>query len=200
MGVKRRARWRGFSSKEGMILICPKCSKHFDCKDKRQIFCSKSCASQRKRRSSAKTHGACVGGNRCAEYGIWLAMRDRCNNPNNKYFKNYGARGIKVCKRWNDFSKFIEDLGYRPDKSFTLERINNDGNYARENCKWATRIEQMRNTRLSIKITINGKQKSLGEWSEIYNIKPGTVRTRKKRKNITWEEALSRPVDNRGKK
>lgn len=74
-------------------------------------------------------------------------MRDRCNNPNATGYENYGGRGIKVCPRWDDFWKFVEDMGPKPNPYMTLERDNNDGNYEPTNCRWATWVEQHANKR-----------------------------------------------------
>lgn len=79
-------------------------------------------------------------------YAVWAAMIRRCTAVNNKSFPDYGGRGITVCKRWRKFDNFLADMGV-PSPGLTLERINNDGNYEKGNCKWATRKQQAMNRR-----------------------------------------------------
>ena len=121
-----------------------------------------------------------------SEYATWICMKDRCKNKNNKQYKDYGGRGIDVCEEWkNSFTNFLKDMGTRP-KSMTLERVNNNGNYEKDNCKWASRSAQSANQRTLIKkknreprgvfmrgcgkkfrviMTIDYKQYSLGTYS-----------------------------------
>lgn len=80
-------------------------------------------------------------------YATWAMMRNRCNNPNNGQYKNYGGRGIKVCERWDDFTVFVSDVGERPHPDQTLDRKNNDLGYFKENVHWATQKEQTNNRR-----------------------------------------------------
>jgi hypothetical protein len=92
-------------------------------------------------------------------------MLERCYNPKQKYYKNYGGRGIKVCARWRkSFENFLEDMGRRPPK-MTLNRIDNDGDYTPKNCNWATRKEQMRNSRLARILEYEGEKRSVPEWA-----------------------------------
>ena len=112
-------------------------------------------------------------------YGVWTDMKQRCLNPNNKHYKDYGGRGIVVCERWDKFENFYADMGNKP-KGLTLERRDNNKGYFPENCFWATRKEQNRNKRSNRIIKYDGKEQCLMTWSEELGINYNTLRKRLK--------------------
>jgi hypothetical protein len=129
-----------------------------------------------------------------AEYRIWVDMRHRCRNPNALNYHRYGGRGIKVCARWDSFEAFLADMGPRPSPDYSLERKNNDGDYSPENCCWATRSEQMRNTRQAKPITWNGETLLIVEWAERTGIDPHRIYCRIYVEGWPIERALTEPV------
>ena len=137
------------------------------------------------------------------EYQIWMDIKQRCYNQNQAGYEYYGGRGIKVCDRWlekpDGFKNFLEDMGRRPSgkeaggKSlYSIDRIDPDGDYSPENCRWVERDVQANNKRSSVLITINGETKTLTQWARIYNIGAPTVFSRY---NRGWRgEKLFSPV------
>lgn len=112
------------------------------------------------KRDKATTHGQSK--NRI--YFVWRAMHDRCAKPNNGNYKNYGARGIRVCKRWADYLTFVADMGERPVGA-SIERANVNGNYEPSNCHWATQRQQMNNLRRNVRVTFKGVTKTMAQWA-----------------------------------
>lgn len=124
-------------------------------------------------------------------YRIWCGMNGRCNHVSNTNFKYYGAKGIKICKEWEDYKTFkawaIQN-GYKDDLS--LDRINNSENYEPGNCRWVTMKEQQNHKTNNHKLTYNGEEKTISEWAEITGIKTATLFTRIKR-GWSTERALT---------
>lgn len=136
-----------------------------------------------------KTHGMCEK----KEYGVWAEMIKRCTNPNYKRYKDYGGRGISVCDRWRKFENFYADMGDRP-KGTSIDRIDNDGNYNPNNCRWATNKEQCRNQRSNVMLTFQGRTLCLSDWAVVVGIGRTTIRNRLSTLNWSVEKALTTPV------
>jgi hypothetical protein len=96
---------------------------------------------------ASKRHGEGASGRETPEYRAWAAMLCRCRNPRHKSYADYGGRGVTVCERWRAYENFLADMGRRPDRFHSLDRINNAGNYEPGNCRWATWEEQNTNRR-----------------------------------------------------
>jgi hypothetical protein len=106
------------------------------------------------------------------EYNTWLSMHKRCQNPVGKN-KNY--KGVSICERWNDFASFLDDMGKRPGKEYSIDRINSQSNYEPSNCRWATSTQQNRNRSNNHWITFNGKTQILEDWAREIGISPATI-------------------------
>lgn len=127
-----------------------------------------------------------------AEHVTWKNMTQRATNKNHPQFKDYGGRGITVCERWSVFENFFADMGKKPGKGYSIERIENDLGYSKENCKWATRAEQNNNCRTSRLITFNGKTKNVVTWASDIGMNHGTLKSRL-RSGWPIEKALTTP-------
>jgi len=127
-------------------------------------------------RKAAHKHGHALGGKQSPEYQAWSGIVQRCENESHAHYVNYGGRGILVCSRWrNSFEAFLSDMGLRPSAKHSIDRKDNDGNYEPENCRWATRKQQGRNTRASRLLTVYNETKTLAEWCELRGIAVTTV-------------------------
>jgi hypothetical protein len=146
---------------------------------------------------ASKTHGATIGG-RSPEYIAWLNVRQRCNDPNVPEHKYYGGRGISVCDRWlhgegglSGYECFLADMGNKPSRLHSIDRIDVNGNYEPMNCRWATKRQQARNTRANRLVSLDGKTVSLVEACEMVGENYHNVRQRIYR-GKTFEQAIGR--------
>ncbi len=129
------------------------------------------------------------------EYDIWSAMIQRCHNPNSTGYLRYGGRGIFVCQRWRDsFNDFLADVGPRPGKGYSLDRIDNSKGYEPGNVRWATQKEQGRNTRTNRLLAFRGEVKSAAEWAEITGLTYSAIQRRLDVLHWTIEKTLSTPI------
>jgi len=126
-------------------------------------------------------------------YTAWKNMVRRCTSPNEKNYRYYGGRGIKVCKRWQKFMNFLEDMGEPPTQKHSIDRIDNDGNYCKANCRWVTSKINNRNRRNNHLISHGGKIQCVSAWAEELKINITTLRARL---YLDWsvEKALTTPV------
>lgn len=121
----------------------------------------------------------------------WSSMNMRCNNPNYPGYENYGGRGIKICDEWKDFNTFVRDMGPRPE-GFSLDRIDVNGNYSKDNCRWASFKEQANNRRNTQWVDYRGATYTISELAELLNINYHTLRSR-----IKNGHSLDAPVKER---
>lgn len=132
------------------------------------------------------------GMSRSSVYSTWKTMIQRCENPNAKGYKSYGGRGITVCDEWHSFDAFVRDMGVRP-KGYTLDRIDNDKGYSKENCRWATTAQQNNNNRRNRRITVDGETRTIAEWAQFYGLKWYQIASRVK-SGWGMEEAVTTPL------
>ncbi len=147
-------------------------------------------------KSNALKHGHKRKGKQSKIYISWCHMIQRCTNPNDKRYKDYGGRRITICKRWLKFKNFLEDMGECPP-GLTLERENNEKGYYKENCYWATLEQQARNRRSSRIETYNGESKCIAAWAEEYNIPYDVLYQRIYKLGWSMKRALTEPIQRR---
>lgn len=178
-----------------------------DCGEKKTIFAthliqgrSKSCGCLQREKLIQRntTHG--LSDSRI--YQIYADMKDRCYNSNSSCYKEYGGRGIEVCNKWlNSFENFYDwsmANGYK--ESLTIDRINVNGNYSPDNCRWSEQVEQQNNKRNNHLITYNGETKTLSEWAKELGIDRVTLSARINSYGWSVEKALTTPIDTKKRK
>jgi len=136
------------------------------------------------------THGK----SKTPEYKVWASMLDRCRNPAHKAYARYGGRGIVVCPQWENFEVFIADMGRRPSDRHSLDRIDNNGPYSPNNCRWATQRTQARNQERNIRLTHNGKTQTVMCWAEETGLSHALILRRIQALGWGVAEALDTPA------
>lgn len=126
-------------------------------------------------------------------YRIWAGMKERCRSTNRSYSEYYSLKGVRVCEEWQDFSNFYKDMGVAPE-NMSLDRIDSSKDYCKENCRWATKIEQMNNKSGLVFLEIDGVTKTRSEWAREYGISIETVISRMNIRGMSAKEALTTPV------
>lgn len=136
-----------------------------------------------------RTHGQAVQVTQA--YKAWQSMKTRCLNPESRLYAGYGGRGITVCERWMEFEPFFADMG-TPEKGMSLDRIDNNGPYSPQNCRWATRSQQQRNKRSTLLLTYQERTAPLAQWADEYGLPREILHARIK---LSWdvERALTQP-------
>lgn len=180
--------------KSGAIWLCA-----CDCGTERAVDhsglisgASKSCGCLRREltRKRSTTHGM----SRSSEHCIWTKMIQRCTNPSDKKYSSYGGRGIAVCESWRkSFQAFYADMGPRPSTGHSIERIDNDGDYSPENCRWATATEQGNNKRNNHMLTFDGRTMTLAQWDRERGFRGGVILYRLQH-GWSIEEAITTPL------
>lgn len=161
-----------------------KMSHQLSCLNVRCVDCG-NLASGKKRRTFTNEHKD------SSEYRTWSNMKNRCSNKKYYLYHRYGGRGITVSLEWeNSFEQFYSDMGGKPTPQHSIDRINNDLGYSKENCKWSTSIEQSNNRKTNRIIEMDGETKSLAEWCREYNISYSLVQSRMDRFGLRLKEAI----------
>lgn len=144
------------------------------------------------------THGAYVGNTEKPEHYVWRTMINRCNNPNSNSYHYYGAKGITVCKRWLKYENFIADMGERPSKDHSLDRVDTAIGYKLSNCRWATRSEQQRNKTTTKQYTNGVFTGTLVECASYLGVSKNCLFERWKNwgtleKGVVWQQSQKSP-------
>lgn len=173
---------------------------------KRRVFCRCKCGTERRvltysltggdshscgcREMPARTHGESRKGHWTPEYRAYVKLRERCLDPNNKDYAEYGGRGITV--EWPDFQSFLASMNRKPTPAHSVERRDNNGPYSADNCYWATPEQQARNRRNSRYLALNGRTQLMVEWTREFGWPYSLIATRI-RQGWSEERALSTP-------
>lgn len=165
--------YRDDTGKKKAVCICDcgnTCTRLLSNLVKRGSLYNSNCGCSHK---TTSTHGM----SKSREHRIWRKIKGRCYNPNSPDYANYGGRGIVMSESWREsFEAFYKDMGPIPQGDYSIDRIDVNAGYCKENCRWATRKEQNRNKRNTLFISYRGENRPLAEWGELLNIPAGTIR------------------------
>lgn len=181
---------RGASKRVIWICRCDCGSEHAASSSDLVSGSTQSCGCTQHDGRARRTHGQ----SHTRAFNIWLSMKQRCENPKSHAFRLYGARGIKVCERWQSFGNFLADMGH-PATDLTIDRIDNDLGYEPGNCRWADRTTQAKNTRRNILITWRGRTQNISDWARELRISNSTLCRRIRELGIPL--AFEKPVRRR---
>lgn len=181
----------GIAERDGFVICLCECGKKCEkCLPEMKRGERKSCGCL-----LGEQHGKSRSKEWTKTYASWKHMKMRCRNPNDIYFRNYGGRGITVCDRWNNsFEAFVSDMGKRPE-GYTLDRIDVNGSYCPENCRWATKSDQDNNRRSTLKVSVKGVEMPLKQASKLLAFNYDKARYHYKKNRI----ALQQWIDFRGR-
>jgi hypothetical protein len=182
--------------KDGRVLgkylcNCGKICVKIRCRVNSNYTTSCGCGLKEKIRKLKTTHGKTF----TPEYNSWYGMKRRCSNKNTADYRLYGALGIKVCPTWlNSFEQFLKDMGPKPDKTYSLDRIDSTKNYTKENCRWASPEQQSQNTNRNHYLNYNGVTMCISAWERHLGFKCGVIKHRINGLKWSIEKALTTPV------
>lgn len=153
---------------------------------------TKSCGCYNSEVTAAKNYKHGQSGS--PEFWSWWAMLDRCTNPKYSGWDNYGGRGITVCSRWSEFKNFLADMGEKPSRDHSIDRIDVNGNYEPSNCRWATSAQQANNTRRNVHVDFNGERMTLIQFCRMHGVesKRHTVKRHHFKKGIPLETIIQK--------
>lgn len=185
----RKKKYKTYSAQYALYQ-CSCGKKKEICENSVKYGATKSCGCLHKEivKKKQTTHGL----SKTKQYRVWYAMMERCYYKKNMYYHNYGGRGIRVCKKWHKFTGFWEDMGGSFVAGLEIDRINNNGNYCKKNCRWVERSVNQNNRRNNRSFTIDGITKNLSQWCRHYGVPRGRVKYRLK-KGMDIESALTNP-------
>ncbi len=143
------------------------------------MSCSfENCIRDVRRNGVCDTHSKILLRQKHPEYEPWIGLRQRCNNPNHSRYADYGGRGITVTARWSRFKNFLADMGERPGPEYSIERLDNNKGYYKENCAWVTLDRQANNRRSSHTVSLHGRNQTLVQWCRELELDYSNVRMR----------------------